>query len=106
MNAFTVFGGPGEGRLQTALDWESLAKVHGIKNVFVVGNKIKQESYKDFIARHLEGMLILGFMSYADDTVKADIDGKSPYDASPRAVEEAKIIMASLDRLMQTPSDK
>jgi hypothetical protein len=40
-------------------------------------------------------------MSFADDTVKADLDGRSPYDASPRAVEEATAIKAALDRLMK-----
>jgi hypothetical protein len=49
-------------------------------------------------------MQVLGFMSYADDTVKADLDGKSPYDAAPRAVEEAKVIKTLLDRLMQVTS--
>jgi CO dehydrogenase maturation factor len=106
VNAFIVVVEPGQRSLQTARHVENLAKGLGIKNVFVVGNKIKRESDKDFIVKHLEGMLVLGFMSYADDTVKADLDGKSPYDASPRAVEEAKIIMASLDRLMQITSDK
>ena len=46
-------------------------------------------------------MQVLGFMSYADDTVKADLDGLSPYDASPRAVEEAKVIKTALDQLMK-----
>jgi CO dehydrogenase maturation factor len=106
VNAFIVVVEPGQRSLQTARHVENLAKGLGIKNVFVVGNKIKQESDKDFIAKHLEGMHVLGFMSYADDTVKADLDGKSPYDASPRAVEEAKAIMASLDGLMQITSAK
>ncbi len=106
VNAFIVVVEPGQRSLQTARHVENLAKGLGIKNVFVVGNKIKQESDKDFILKHLEGMRVLGFMSYADDTVKADLDGKSPYDASPRAVEEAKVIKASLDRLMQATSDK
>jgi CO dehydrogenase maturation factor len=101
VNAFIVVVEPGQRSLQTARHVENLAKGLGIKNVFVVGNKIKQESDKEFIAGHLAGMQVLGFMSYTDDTVKADLDGKSPYDASPRAVEEAKAIKASLDRLMQ-----
>jgi CO dehydrogenase maturation factor len=101
VNAFIVVVEPGQRSLQTARHVENLAKGLGIKNVFVVGNKIKRESDKDFIAKHLEGMKVLGFMSYADDTVKADLDGKSPYDAAPRAVEEARIIKTSLDQLMQ-----
>jgi hypothetical protein len=47
-------------------------------------------------------MKFLGFMSYADDTIKADLDGKSPYDVSQRAVEEAKTIKTALDQMMKT----
>ncbi len=81
--------------------WRTLAKGLGIKDVFVVGNKIKQESDKEFIGKHLSGMKVLGFMSYSDDTVKADLNGRSPYDASPRAVDEAKVIKVLLDQLMK-----
>jgi len=101
VNAFIVVVEPGQRSIQTARHVENLANGLGIKNVFVVGNKIKLESDKDFIKSHLSGMNVLGFMSYADDTVKADLEGRSPYDASPHAVEEAKAIKASLDRLLK-----
>ena len=101
VNAFIVVVEPGQRSLQTARHVEELAKGLGIKNVFVVGNKIKQQSDRDFITKNLTGMNVLGFMNYADDTVKADLEGRSPFDASPRAVEEAKIIKASLDELMK-----
>ena len=92
---------PGQRSMQTARQIESLARGLGVKEVFVVGNKIRQDSEKDFILRHLEGMKFLGFMSYAGDAVTADLDGKSPYDASPGVREEAKKIKAALDQLMK-----
>ena len=101
VNAFIVVVEPGQRSLQTARHVENLAKGLGIKNVFVVGNKIKRETDKEFIKQHLAGMNVLGFMSYADDTVKADLEGRSPFDASPRAVEEARTIKSELDRLLQ-----
>ncbi len=101
VNAFIVVAEPGQRSLQTAQHVEGLAKGLGIKNVFVVGNKIKRETDKEFIAGNLPGMKVLGFMSYSDDTIKADLDGKSPYDASPRAVEEARTIKNALDQLMR-----
>ena len=102
VNAFIVVVEPGQRSLQTARHVENLAKGLGIKDVFVVGNKIKQETDKAFIASHLSGMKVLGFMSYSDDTVKADLDNRSPYDASPRAVEEAKVIKTALDQLLKS----
>lgn len=101
VNAFIVVVEPGQRSLQTARHVENLAKGLGIKDVFVVGNKIQRETDKAFIAAHLAGMKVIGYMSFADDTVKADLDGRSPYDASPRAVEEAKVIKSALDRLIQ-----
>jgi len=53
------------------------------------------------VQKNLPGMKVLGFMSYTPDTVKADLDGRSPFDASPRAVEEAKKIKTALDQLMK-----
>jgi CO dehydrogenase maturation factor len=101
VNAFIVVVEPGQRSMQTARQIESLARGLGVKEVFVVGNKIRQESEKDFILRHLEGMKFIGFMSYAGDAVTADLDGKSPYDASPGVREEAKKIKAALDELMK-----
>ncbi len=101
VNAFIVVVEPGQRSLQTARHVESLAKGLGVKDVFVVGNKIKQDTDKEFISKHLTGMKVLGYMSYTDDTVKADLDGRSPFDASPRAVEEARAIKATLDQLMK-----
>jgi len=101
VHAFIVVVEPGQRSLQTARHVENLARGLGIKDVFVVGNKIKQESDKEFITRHLSGMTVLGFMSYAEDTVRADLDGRSPYDASPQAVAEAGAIKAKLDQLMK-----
>ena len=101
VNAFIVVVEPGQRSMQTARQIESLARGLGVKEVFVVGNKIRQESEKDFILRRLEGMKFLGFMSYAGDAVTADLDGKSHYDASPGVREEAKKIKAALDQLMK-----
>jgi CO dehydrogenase maturation factor len=101
VDAFIVVVEPGQRSLQTARHVEGLAQGLGIKDVYVVGNKIRSDTDKEFIAAHLPGMKVLGFMSYADATVKADLDGKSPYDASPPAVEEAKSIKSALDELMK-----
>jgi CO dehydrogenase maturation factor len=101
VNAFIVVVEPGQRSMQTARQIESLARGLGVKDVFVVGNKIRQESEKDFIETHLKGMTFLGFMSYTADAVAADLNGKSPYDASPSTKEEAKKIKAALDRLIK-----
>jgi len=86
--------------MQTARQIESLAHGLGVKEVFVVGNKIRTDAEKEFILKHLTGMQFLGFMSYAGDAVTADLDGKSPYDAAPATREEVRKIKVALDQLM------
>lgn len=101
VDAFIVVVEPGQRSLQTARQIERLAQGLGVKQVFVVGNKVQRGTDRDFIAKNLPGMTVLGFMSYAGETVQADLDGRSPYDASQQAVEEARTIKASLSQLMK-----
>ncbi|HAR45091.1 MAG: carbon monoxide dehydrogenase [Nitrospirae bacterium GWC2_57_13] len=101
VDAFIVVVEPGQRSMQTARQIERLALGLGVKSVFVVGNKIQRETDEAFIKDHLSGMKFLGFMRYAADTVQADLDGRSAYDASPGAVEEAKVIKAALDALLK-----
>jgi CO dehydrogenase maturation factor len=101
VDAFIVVVEPGQRSLQTARQIERLAQGLGVKRVFVVGNKVQRDTDRAFIESHLAGMTVLGFMSYASDTVQADLEGRSPFDASPRAVAEARAIKASLDEMMQ-----
>ncbi|HWR71625.1 MAG TPA: carbon monoxide dehydrogenase, partial [Nitrospirota bacterium] len=101
VDAFIVVVEPGQRSLQTARHVESLARGLGVKEVFVVGNKVQRETDKAFIEDRLAGMTVLGYMSFSGDTVQADLDGRSPYDASPKAVEEAKNIKAKLDEMMK-----
>ena len=101
VDAFIVVVEPGQRSLQTARQIESLALGLGVKQVFVVGNKIQRETDKEFVQKNLPGMKVLGFMSYTPDTVRSDLDGRSPFDASPGAVEDAKKIKTALDQLMK-----
>jgi CO dehydrogenase maturation factor len=100
VDAFIVVVEPGQRSIQTARQIERLARELGVKQVFVVGNKVQRDTDREFITRNLAGMSVLGFMTYAGDTVQADLDGRSPFDASPRAVDEARVIKTSLDKLM------
>lgn len=101
VNAFIVVVEPGQRSTQTARQIETLARGLGVKEVFVVGNKVRQESEKDFLLKNLQGMTFLGFLNYTAEAVAADLDGKSPYDASPAIREEAKKIKSALDQLMK-----
>jgi CO dehydrogenase maturation factor len=103
VDAFIVVVEPGQRSMQTARQIETLAQGLGVKQVFVVGNKIRQDSEREFVTKHLEGMTFLGFMNYTSDAVAADLEGKSPFDASLVARDEARKIKDALDRLLKKP---
>lgn len=105
VDAFIVVVEPGQRSIQTARHVETLAKGLGVREVFVVGNKIQRDSDREFIEQHLQGMKVIGYMHYSGETVQADLEGRSPYDASPMAVEEAKAIKDTLDRMMQNKNN-
>lgn len=100
VDAFIVVVEPGQRSIQTARHIESLARGLGVKDVYVVGNKIQRDSDREFLRQHLSGMKFLGFMTWSEEIVRADLEGASPYDASPKAREEASKIKTELDRMM------
>ena len=103
VDAFIVVVEPGQRSMQTARQIESLAHGLGVKEVYVVGNKIQRDTDRAFIEKHLGGMQILGYMRFSSDTVQADLDGRSAYDAAPATVEEVKSIKEKLDQMMKKP---
>lgn len=84
---------PGRRSIDTAEHIRELAGQIGLKQIAVVGNKIRGPKDEAFIAKHLAGFPILGFLPYNDALVEADLGGVSPYDTdSPAKAEVARIL--------------
>ncbi|MBN2403002.1 MAG: AAA family ATPase [Spirochaetes bacterium] len=66
---------PGKRSIETAKHIKSLAEDIGIKNVSVVGNKIRKKSDEEFIIENLNGMQVLGFLPFDETLVESDITG-------------------------------
>lgn len=97
VDAFIVVVEPGQRSLQTALHIKGLAEDLGIKEVFVIGNKIRDEAEKEFLRKGLEGFDIIGFISYDPMVIEADQKGLSPFDISPSMVTEVENIKIVLE---------
>lgn len=88
--------------LETARHIHKLATEAGIKQVFLVGNKVANELHKDVIKRFAESnhLEVLDFVPFDEQVVKAEMLGETPlkYGESPavQAIEElgAKLIQA------------
>ena len=97
MDQFVVVIEPGARSIQTYTRIQSLARDISITRVRVVANKIRDDSDREFIRSRIPEEDLLGFISYNPEVIEADRKGLSPYDCSPSALEEIRIIKAKLD---------
>lgn len=68
----------------TASRIQELADKIGIRNVFYVGNMVRDADDRAFIEKELAGSTVIGYVSYSDEVRTAVRQGRAPYDASPQ----------------------
>ena len=103
VNAFLIVVEPGRRSLSTAQSIQQLAADIGVKNCYVVGNKIRDEADREFIRHNLPPDLpVIGFLSVNPRAVEADMRGEAIFDAAPELVAEARQIVAKFDQSMVT----
>lgn len=87
---------PGRRSLDTAETVRNLAKDLNMKNIVVVGNKVRNERDAEFIRRGLDGFQVLGFIPYTAEVIEADLTGQAVYDIAPTAVAAIRNIYNQL----------
>jgi CO dehydrogenase maturation factor len=87
---------PGRRSIETAGHIKSLAADIGLKNISLVGNKIRRKEDETFLLENLKEFSFLGFMPYDDALIEADLKGISPYETGVRAVDLVKEMMNRL----------
>ena len=97
VDAFIVVVEPGQRSIQTATAVKGLAEGLGVKRVFVIANKVRNEGDIAFIKSELAGMTLLGSMSFDDSIMESDIKGLPSYKASEKTYDEAVKIKIALE---------
>jgi len=97
VDAFIIVVEPGQRSLQTAHAIRRLAADIGIQRIYIVGNKIRDEGDRQFLREHLPDYSILGFLSYTERAVEADLAGRPVFELDSRIVDEAAAIAAKLE---------
>ncbi|MCD8021524.1 MAG: AAA family ATPase [Lachnospiraceae bacterium] len=97
MDAFIVVIEPGARSVQTYRNVKRLADDLGVKQVYVVANKVRDAKDEDFIRSKIPGEDLLGIIHYNAEIIDADRNGASPYDYSQAAVKEIRAIKEKLD---------
>lgn len=92
VDIFIIVVEPGQRSIQTANTIKLMAEKFGIKNIFVVANKIRNLMDEEFIKNNFKDINILGSVSYSDELIEADIQGKATYLVSSRVISEVKKI--------------
>ncbi|MCL5405898.1 MAG: carbon monoxide dehydrogenase accessory protein CooC [Deltaproteobacteria bacterium] len=64
---------PGRRSIETAARIRELGTDIGLTRIGLVGNKVRNDSDRDFLRKALSGQLILGFIPYDDLIIEADL---------------------------------
>ncbi len=87
---------PGRRSIETAGHIRSLADDIGLKNIALVGNKIRGEKDEIFLKENLPDFDFLGFMAYDDALIEADLKGISPYAVQTESTARVKDMIRRL----------
>ncbi|RMD54786.1 MAG: carbon monoxide dehydrogenase [Nitrospirae bacterium] len=100
VDAFIVVVEPGLRSIQTAATVKELAKDLGIKKLFVVANKVRNEDDIKFIKDNLPDITFLGYISFDPKIMEADMKGIPSYEIALKSLEEASEIKKRLEEGM------
>lgn len=87
---------PGRRSIDTAGHIKKLASEIGLKNIVVVGNKIRSKKDEEFLKKNLNDFEFLGFLPYDDELIEADLNGISPFEVESLA---KKSVIEMISRL-------
>ncbi len=71
---------PGRRSIETAHQIRRLANDMGLKNISLVGNKIRADADKEFLVNHMRDFEFIGFLPYRGEIIEADLNGRPPFE--------------------------
>jgi CO dehydrogenase maturation factor len=93
VNKLIIVVEPGKRSIETARHIQELARDIGLKNIALVGNKIRGDRDKAYLQKQLQGFHFLGFLPYDPQVIEADREGKAPFEKEQGlAVQVGRIV--------------
>jgi len=89
---------PGQRSLEVARRIQQLAGDIGLRNIGLVGNKIRGERDEEFLRSHMAAFTFLGFVPYDPRIVEADLAGKPSYEENPEFLQAMRGIVEQMRR--------
>jgi CO dehydrogenase maturation factor len=97
VDAMLVVVEPGRRSIDVAQRIHELAGDLGLARVYAVGNKVRTDADRDFIAQNSPAPVV-GYLTSNPDVIEADLRGVAVYAAAPGAVEETLAIVQALEK--------
>jgi len=92
VDVMAVVAEPGQRGLMVAREIVTLARGLGIPRIWLVGNKVRNERDRAYLAEGLANVDLAGMLSFDEDAIEADMRGVAVYDGAPRLRAEARAI--------------
>ncbi len=92
VDAFIVVVEPGQRSIQTANTVRDMAKELGVKRIYVVANKVRNDRDIAFLKENISDMQFLGAIRFDQSIMDADIRGDTPFVVASRVAEDIKVI--------------
>lgn len=102
VDAMIIVAEPGKRSLGTARQIAKLARDIGIKRLYLVGNKMRDEADLAFLQENSPGIPVLGALPVSSAAVEADVNGVPVFDAVPELATAAREIVQELEREKET----
>ena len=98
VDALIIVVEPGQRAINTARQVKKLGEDLRINRIMIVGNKITSDEDRRLIEQSLSDFPVLGHMSFNPMILRADREGRSPYDLDGKIREEVRSILAELNK--------
>ena len=96
VTALIVVVEPGKRSIHTAFQIKKLAGDLGIKTVYAVGNKVMNDTHKEFLKNELGDIPLLGLISYNNKLIESDLKGESAFKDNEQLLSEVKDVIIKL----------
>jgi len=96
VNRLIVVVEPGRRSIETARQIRRLALDIGIKELSLVGNKIRTDKDRDFLLQEMSGFRFLGFIPFRSQIIEADLEGSAPFDRDQETLRDVKEMIKRL----------
>ena len=93
VDSMLVVTEPGFRSIETAKRIAMLAKQIGVRNIAVMGNKVRSDSDRNLVANGLDRVPLAGFLPYDDAVLESEREG--------RPVEETSVLGEALDGIIR-----